>query len=175
MDLGADGLKTGDTTESGFGLVGSAVQNGQRLIVVVNGLKTAADRAEESRKLLDWGFRSFDARTLFQPGDVVGQAQVYGGAQSEVDLVTDRPVKVFAAHGSGERLSAKIIYQGPLVAPVAQGVDAGKLKIWRGQSEVLEVPLKTGAAVAPGTLTQRALDAGIEWAGGLLRKTFAKN
>jgi D-alanyl-D-alanine carboxypeptidase (penicillin-binding protein 5/6) len=175
MDLGADGLKTGDTAESGFGLVGSAIQNGQRLIVVVNGLKTAADRAEESRKLLDWGFRSFDARTLFEPGDVVGQAQVYGGAQGEVDLVTDRPVKVFAAHGSGERLTAKIVYQGPLVAPVAQGLDAGRLKIWRGQSEVLEIPLKTGGMVAPGTLTQRALDAGLEWAGGLLRKTFAKN
>jgi D-alanyl-D-alanine carboxypeptidase (penicillin-binding protein 5/6) len=175
MDLGADGLKTGDIAESGFGLVGSAVQNGQRLIVVVNGLKTAADRAEESRKLLDWGFRSFDARTLFQPGDVVGQAQVYGGAQSEVPLVTERPVKVFAARGSGEKLTAKIVYQGPLIAPVAPGVDVGRLKIWRGQSQVLDVALKTGGSVATGTLTQRALDAGLEWAGGLLRKTLAKN
>jgi D-alanyl-D-alanine carboxypeptidase (penicillin-binding protein 5/6) len=175
MDLGADGLKTGDIAESGFGLVGSAVQNGQRLIVVVNGLKTAADRAEESRKLLDWGFRSFDARTLFQAGDVVGQAAVYGGAAGEVDLVAEKPVKVFAAHGSGDKLSAKIVYQGPLRAPVAEGVEAGRLRIWRGQSQVLEVPLKTGGAVAMGTLTQRALDAGLELAGGFLRKTFAKN
>ena len=175
MDLGADGLKTGDVAESGFGLVGSAVQNGQRLIVVVNGLKTAADRAEESRKLLDWGFRSFDARTLFQPGDIVGQAKVYGGSQGEVALVAEKPIKVFAARGSGEKLTAKIVYQGPLVAPVAQGVEVGRLKIWRGQSQVLDVPLKTGEAVAVGTLTQRALDAGLELAGGLLRKTFAKN
>ena len=80
MNLGADGLKTGDTAESGFGLVGSAVQDGQRLILVVNGLKTAAERGEESRKLLNWGFRAFDARTFFQPGDTVGRAQVYGGA-----------------------------------------------------------------------------------------------
>ena len=58
---------------------------------------------------------------------------------------------------------------------MAQGVDAGSLKIWRGQSEVLEIPLKTGGAVGQGTLTQRALDAGMEWAGGLLRKTLAKN
>jgi D-alanyl-D-alanine carboxypeptidase (penicillin-binding protein 5/6) len=175
MDLGADGLKTGDVAESGFGLVGSAVQNGQRLIVVVNGLKTAADRAEESRKLLDWGFRSFDARTLFQPGDIVGQAKVYGGAQGDVALVAEKPVKVFAARGSGEKLSAKIVYQGPLIAPVAQGVEVGRLKIWRGQSQVLDVPVKTGEAVAVGTLSQRALDAGLELAGGLLRKTFAKN
>jgi D-alanyl-D-alanine carboxypeptidase (penicillin-binding protein 5/6) len=175
MDLGADGLKTGDIAESGFGLVGSAVQNGQRLIVVVNGLKTAADRAEESRKLLDWGFRSFDARTLYQAGDVVGQAAVYGGAQGEVDLVAEKPVKVFAAHGSGDKLSAKIIYQGPLAAPVAEGVEAGRLRIWRGQSQVLEVPLRTGGSVAVGTLTQRALDAGLELAGGFLRRTLAKN
>jgi D-alanyl-D-alanine carboxypeptidase (penicillin-binding protein 5/6) len=175
MDLGADGLKTGDIAESGFGLVGSAVQNGQRLIVVVNGLKTAADRAEESRKLLDWGFRSFEARTLFQAGDVVGQAEVYGGAEGEVPLVAENPVKVFAAHGSGEKLSAKIIYQGPLMAPVAEGVEVGRLRIWRGQSQVLEVPLQTGGSVAIGTLTERAVDAGLELAGGFLRKTFAKN
>ncbi len=175
MDLGADGLKTGELPESGYGLVGSAVQNGQRLIVVVNGVKTAADRAEESRKLLSWGFRSFDARTLFQAGDVVGQAQVYGGAQGEVPLVAEKPVKVFATHGSGERLSAKIVYQGPLAAPVAEGVEAGRLRVWRGQSQVLDVPLRTGGSVARGTLSQRALDAGLELAGGLIRRALAKN
>jgi D-alanyl-D-alanine carboxypeptidase (penicillin-binding protein 5/6) len=124
---------------------------------------------------LEWGFRSFDARTLFQTGDAVGQADVYGGAQGEVALVAEKPVKIFAAHGSGDKLSAKIIYQGPLIAPVAEGVEVGRLRIWRGQSQVLEVPLKTGGSVAAGTLTQRALDAGLELAGGLLRKTFAKN
>lgn len=175
MDLGADGLKTGELPESGYGLVGSAVQNGQRLIVVVNGLKTAADRAEEARKLLSWGFRSFDARMLFQAGDVVGQASVYGGAQGEVPLVTEKAVKVFATHGSGERLSAKIVYEGPLAAPVAAGMEVGSLRIWRGETQVLETPLKTGGSVATGTLTQRALDAGLELAGGLLRKAFAKN
>jgi serine-type D-Ala-D-Ala carboxypeptidase (penicillin-binding protein 5/6) len=175
MDLGADGLKTGELPESGYGLVGSAVQNGQRLIVVVNGLKTAADRAEEARKLLSWGFRSFDARTLFQAGDVVGEAEVYGGAQGEVPLVTEKPITVFATHGSDERLSAKIAYEGPLAAPVAAGVEVGRLMIWRGQTQVLDAPLKTGGSVATGTLTQRALDAGLELAGGLLRRAFAKN
>ena len=175
MDLGADGLKTGDLADSGFGLVGSAVQNGQRLIIVLNGLKTATDRAEEARKMLNWGFRSFDARTLFEPGDIVGQAEVYGGAQGEVALVAAKQVKVFAAHGSGDKLSAKIFYRGPLIAPVAEGVEVGRLRVWRGQSQVLDVQLKTGGAVAQGTLSQRALDAGLELAGGFLRKTFAKN
>jgi serine-type D-Ala-D-Ala carboxypeptidase (penicillin-binding protein 5/6) len=175
MDLGADGLKTGDTADSGFGLVGSAVQNSQRLVVVVNGLKTAADRAEESRKLLDWGFRSFDARTLYQSGDIVGQAEVYGGAAGEVPLVAENEIKIFAAHGSTEKLTAKIVYQGPLVAPVNEGMEAARLKIWRGSSQVLDVPLKTGESVTTGTLNQRALDAGLELASGYLRKTFNKN
>jgi serine-type D-Ala-D-Ala carboxypeptidase (penicillin-binding protein 5/6) len=175
MDLGADGLKTGDLSDSGFGLVGSAVENGQRLIVVLNGLKTATDRAEEARKILNWGFRSFDARTLFEVGDVVGQAEVYGGAHGQVALVAAKQVKVFAAHGSGEKLTAKISYRGPLIAPVAEGVEVGRLKIWRGQSQVLDAPLKTGEAVARGTLSQRAIDASLELAGGFLRKTFAKN
>jgi len=175
MDLGADGLKTGELPESGYGLVGSAQQSGQRLIVVVNGLKTAADRAEEARKLLLWGFRSFDARTLFQPGEVVGGASVFGGAQGEVGLVSDNPIKVFLTHGSDEKLSAKIVYQGPLVAPVAKGVEVARLKVWRGQSLVLDLPLRTGEAVGLGTLRQRAFDAGVELALDLLRKPFAKN
>ena len=175
MDLGADGLKTGDIAESGFGLVGSAVQNGQRLIIVVNGLKTASDRSEESRKLLNWGFRSFDARTLFQAGDVVGAAAVFGGAQGEVPLVAAAPIKIFAARGSSEKLTAKIVYKGPLAAPVSAGQEVARLKVWRGASEVLDVPLKTAAAVATGTLSQRALDAGIEMASGFIRSAFAKN
>jgi serine-type D-Ala-D-Ala carboxypeptidase (penicillin-binding protein 5/6) len=175
MDLGADGLKTGDIAESGFGLVGSAVQNGQRLILVVNGLKTATDRSEESRKLLNWGFHSFDTKTLFQAGDVVGAASVFGGAQREVPLIAEAPIKIFVARGTSEKLTAKIVYKGPLAAPVGEGEEAAHLKIWRGASEVLDVPLKTANAVETGTLSQRALDAGIEMASGLIRKTFAKN
>jgi D-alanyl-D-alanine carboxypeptidase (penicillin-binding protein 5/6) len=74
MEIGADGLKTGNITESGFGLVGSAVQNGQRLIVVVNGLKTGKDRADEARRLLTWGFRSFESREIFPAGAVIADA-----------------------------------------------------------------------------------------------------
>lgn len=174
-DLSADGLMPGDAPESGFGLVGSAVQNGQRLIVVVNGLKTAADRAEEARKLLNWGFRSFDPRLLFQPGDTVGTASVYGGEESEVPLTCEEPVKLFLTRGGQEKLSAKIVYVGPLLAPVAAGVEVARLKVWRGPTLALDVPLKTQAAVPLGGLGKRALDAGIELALGLLRKTFTKN
>jgi D-alanyl-D-alanine carboxypeptidase (penicillin-binding protein 5/6) len=174
MDMGADGLKTGDTAESGFGLVGSAVQNGQRLIVVINGLKTASERAEEARKLFNWGFRSFDPRVLFQPGDTVGTAAVYGGADGEVPLTCEQPAKVFLTRGGGERLTAKVVYMGPLIAPVSEGVEVGRLKVWRGTALALDLPVKTSAAVPEGGLTRRAFDAGLELVQSWLRRTLAK-
>ena len=174
-DLGADGLKTSELPDAGYDLVGSATQNGQRLILVVAGLKTAAERAEEGRKLLEWGFRAFDPRVLFEPGDTIGTAAVYGGEQSEAPLTCSAPVKVFLTHGSQERLTAKIVYLGPLPAPVAAGVEVGRLQIWRGQTLALEAPLKTQSAVALGGLGKRALDAGIEYGLGLIRKAFARN
>src|ERR1700688_49272 len=91
---GADGLKTGFTNDAGYGLVGSAVQNGLRLIVVVNGLKTANARSEEAKKLLEWGFRSFETRNLFAEGQIVGAAKVYGGASGSVPLQATALVKM---------------------------------------------------------------------------------
>ncbi len=175
MDVGADGLMIGNSPEGGYGLVGSAVQNGQRLIVVVNGLKNAADRAEEARKLLNWGFRSFDPRVIFQPGDTVGEASVYGGAASEAPLTCEEPIKVFLTRGSQEKLTAKIVYMGPLVAPVAADAEVARLKVWRGSTLVLDAPLKTQSAVPLGGLSKRAVDAGIELAIDLIRKGLARN
>ena len=84
MNVGADGMKTGFTKEAGYGLVGSAVQNGLRLIVVVNGLSSANARADEAKKLLEWGYRNFDQRILFAEGQTIGAAKVYGGASGHV-------------------------------------------------------------------------------------------
>ncbi|TXM78463.1 D-alanyl-D-alanine carboxypeptidase, partial [Methylobacterium sp. WL122] len=87
LDIGADGLKTGYLEESGYALTGSAVQNGQRLIMVISGLKTARDRAAEARKLMEWGFRAFEPRQVFTPGETVAEASVFGGASGSVPLV----------------------------------------------------------------------------------------
>jgi len=172
---GADGLKTGEAPDNGLSLVGSANQDGQRLIVVVAGLKTAVERGEEGRKLLEWGFHSFEPRLLFQPGDVVGSASVFGGASSEVPLTCDAPVKVFLTRGGQERLTAKIVYRGPLAAPVAVGEQLATLRVWRGQTLTLEAPLRTQKAVALGGLGKRALDASVELATDLIRGALAKN
>ena len=174
MNIGADGLKTGDIAESGFGLVGSAVQNGQRLILVINGLKSARDRANEAQKLLAWGFRSFEQRTLFVAGDLVGTAAVYGGAQSSVDLAAEKDAKLLVQRGSAERLSGKIVYTGPLPAPIEAGAEVAHLKILRGDRELVDYPLRTAEAVPVGALPHRALDAGVELVGNLIRQRFAR-
>jgi serine-type D-Ala-D-Ala carboxypeptidase (penicillin-binding protein 5/6) len=175
MDIGADGLKTGNIEESGFGLVGSAIQGGQRVIVVINGLKTANDRKDEARKLIQWGLRSFEKKVLFNAGDVIGYAKVYGGASFEAPLVANGPVTVLIPRGSAERLTAKIVYQGPLIAPVEEGKEVAHLKISRGTLQALDIPLKTQAAVESGPLWRRALDAALELGYGVIRKSFSKS
>jgi D-alanyl-D-alanine carboxypeptidase (penicillin-binding protein 5/6) len=172
---GADGLKTGDDAAGEFSLVGSAVDDGQRLIVVIAGVKTAAERGEEARKLLDWGFRSFEPRVLYHAGTVVGSASVYGGASGDVPLVCDTEIKVFLARGDQEHLTAKIVYLGPLAAPVEADAQVATLRIWRGATLVLEAPLRTQTSVPVGGLAKRAFDAGIEFAAGLIRNVMAKN
>lgn len=169
MGIGADGLKTGYTKEAGYGLVGSAVQNGLRLIVVVNGLKTMKERAEEARKLLEWGFRGFESRVLFAEGETVGEAKLYGGAKGRVTLVAERPIRLLVPRGTTEKLSARVVYAGPIQAPVEKGKPIGQLKVWRGDRLTLEVPLQTGESVPMGGLTQRAFDAATELVIGLFR------
>jgi D-alanyl-D-alanine carboxypeptidase (penicillin-binding protein 5/6) len=174
MDLGADGVKAGDTADGGFALVGSAAQDGQRLIVVMNGLKSATERAEEARKLFNYGFHSFERRVLFESGDKVGTASVYGGATNEVSLVSEGPIVLFTPREESDKLIAKTVYTGPLAAPVEAGREAARLKIWRGDMLVVDVPLKTGAAVPLGGLTQRAIDAGIELTGDAVRQALTR-
>jgi serine-type D-Ala-D-Ala carboxypeptidase (penicillin-binding protein 5/6) len=156
---GADGLKTGFTKESGYGLVASAEQNGLRLIVVVMGAKGEKERADEARKLLEWGFRSFEARILFAEGQTVGEAKVFGGEKGYVPLVGSRAIRLMVPRNVSEKIVARVTYTGPLPAPVERGRQAGVLKVWRGDTLALEVPLHTGEEVGKGSLSQRAFDA----------------
>lgn len=172
-DIGADGLKTGNIDESGYGLIGSAVQNDQRLIVVVNGLKTAKDRATESRKLLDWGFRAFEAQQLFADGQIVGEAQVFGGNMRSLPLVAKKPVRVLVPRGDGERVTARIVYTGPLKAPIQKGAEVARLQVSRGDMQALDMPLYANEDVQQGTLSQRALDGLLEFSTGWVRRAFS--
>lgn len=174
LNIGADGMKTGYTREGGFGLVGSAVQNGLRLIVVVNGTKTAKERADEAKKLLDWGFSGFEQRPLFIAGEVLGQARVFGGTQTSVGLVGPKAISMLIPRNSRERISAKIAYTGPVPAPIKQGQTIGTLKVFRGTNVALEVPLQALESVERGNLSRRAFDAASELVIGLVRTGIAK-
>jgi len=169
LGLGADGLKTGDTAEAGFTLVGSAVQDELRLIVVLAGAKSEKERAEEARKLLEWGFKGFETRVLFAEGQTVGEAKVFGGKTSYVPLVGPGIVKVMMPRNNEERLSERIVYRGPVPAPVAKGQPIGKLEVRRGDSLALEVPLRAAEDVGPGSMSKRAMDAVTELMIGLFR------
>ena len=166
---GADGLKTGFTSEAGYGMVGSAIQNGLRLIVVVNGLKSAKERGDEAKKLLDWGFRSFERRILFAEGQTIGSAKVFGGDRGSVPLVAPGMIRIMMPKSGSEKILARIIYNGPVAAPVEAGRFIGTLKVWRGDNIVLEAPLRAAERIDKGTLTQRAIDSASELVINLFR------
>ena len=169
MNIGADGLKTGFTNDGGYGLAGSAVQNGTRLLVVVNGLKTAKERGEEAKKILEFGYRGFETKPLFAAGQVVGSAKLFGGDRGSVPLVGDGPISVLMPKNATERLSAKISYSGPVPAPVTRGQEIASLSIYRGNMLVVESPLYAAEDVGTGNLPHRAFDAASELVIGLFR------
>lgn len=169
MDIGADGLAVGASETGGFGIVGSVNQNGRRLIVAMSGLASDRERAEEARKLLDWGIRSFQKTEIFAGGEVVGEAQVFGGAKSGVALKAKGPVTIFLPTANGNKVTASIVYDGPVAAPVEEGQRVGVLRVWIGDTLSQETPLFAAESVGVGSLPQRAFDAATELAVGWLR------
>ena len=171
---GADGLMTGYTKEGGYGMVGSAVQNGLRLIVAINGMEDPDDRATEAKKILEWGFRNFELRNLFEAEQVVGYAKVFGGATGSVPLVSKTPVRVMIQRNGSDKLFARIVYNGPVRAPVEAGKQIGAVKVWRGSNIAVETPLYAEQAVGTGSMTGRAFDSAGELFIGLFRAGAAK-
>jgi len=174
MNIGADGLKTGFIKEAGYGLVGSAVQNGLRLIVVVTGLRSEKERADDAKKMLEWGFHNFQSGLLFADGQEIAQAKVYGGAKGHVPLTAGKEVRLMVPRGSRDKIIARVVYSGPVPAPVQQGQKIGMLKVWRGESVVLEVPLRAAESVDAGSMPRRAFDAATELVLGLVRAGFKR-
>jgi len=166
---GADGLKTGYTKEGGYGMVGSAVQNGTRLIVVVNGLEDPDDRATEAKKMLEWGFRNFETRILFAADQPLGYARVFGGASRSVKLSSREPVKVMVQKNGVERLIARVVYNGPVRAPVEAGQRIGVVRVWRGPNVAVETPVYAAEPVGTGSTMRRALDGVSELVIGVFR------
>ena len=166
---GADGLKTGYTKEGGYGMVGSVVQNGTRLIVVVNGLEDPEDRATEAKKMLEWGYRNFETRILFAADQTLGYARVFGGETRSVKLMSPQPVKVMVAKQGNETLIARVVYNGPVRAPVAAGQKVGVVRVWRGPNVAMESPVYAAESVAVGSTMRRAMDGAQELVTGMFR------
>lgn len=171
---GADGLKTGYTKEGGYGMVGSAVQNDTRLIVVINGLEDSEDRATEAKKMLEWGFRSFETRTLIAANQPVGYARVFGGESRSVKLVSPDPIKVMVSKNGNDKLLARVIYSGPVKAPITAGQKIGVVRVWRGANVAMETPVYAADAVGTGSTMRRALDGAQELVIGMFRAGVEK-
>jgi D-alanyl-D-alanine carboxypeptidase (penicillin-binding protein 5/6) len=144
---GADGLKTGHTEEAGFGLTASAIRGGRRLILVVNGLPSMRARAEESSRLLEWGFREFDNVVMFRAADTVEEVPVWLGERPTVPLVTGRDLVLTLPRQWRQGLRARVRYDAPVAAPVAKGQELGKLVVSGQGVPEMELPLIAGADV----------------------------
>ena len=144
---GVDGLKTGHTEEGGYGQATSAVRDSRRLLLVVNGLNSMADRAQETARLMEWGFREFSNTTIFRAGDVVTEAPVWLGEQEKVPLIISRSVQVTspARQATLPRVVAR--FEGPLAAPIVKGARLGSVAVTLPDNRVIEYPLEAGASV----------------------------
>ncbi len=146
-NIGADGLKTGHTEASGYGLTASAKRGDRRLVLVVNGLESVNQRAREAERLLAWGFREFDNYALFKAGDRVDEAEVWLGDAPTVPLVASRDIVVTLARKARRAMTVKVVYDGPIAAPIAKGAEIAKLIVTAPDVEPVEVPLLAGAQI----------------------------
>jgi len=156
---GADGVKTGHTKNAGYGLVGSAVRDGRRLILVLNGMKSKAERARESIKLMDWGFRRFQRISLFRQGDKVSTARVWGGKDSHVPLLAKNDISIRLSPAERKQAKMTVLYNGPLKAPIRTGQEVGKIVFKLDDKTISSAPLVTGANIdTDESIWSRAID-----------------
>lgn len=144
---GADGLKTGHTRASGYGLVASVSQRGRRLILVVNGLQSPKQRSQETERLFDWAYREFNNYSLFSAGDVVENADVWLGQEARVPLLIRDDVKLTLSRKARRKMEVKVTYNGPVAAPVRAGEELAILTISAPEQETFQIPLVAGKDV----------------------------
>jgi len=155
---GADGIKTGFTNQAGYGFLGSAIRGGRRLVMVLAGADRHQDRASAAAALMDWGFAAFDSRPLFATGATVGEARVQDGAAASVPLVAPANYAVTTPRGSPGQVKLRVVYYGPLIAPIRKGAMVGSLEIRVDGGVPSRVPLMAGADVAKAGAFARLLN-----------------
>ena len=156
---GVDGMKTGSTKDAGFGVVASANQEGRRLILVLGGLDKKDEVKTEGQKLLEWGFAAYSEVRLFDAGEVVGNARVWGGDRMWLPLTGAGPISiVMPKYPANQKLTAAIVYKRPLKTPIAKGDKVGLLRVTSSSKSVNEVPLYAAEDVKPGGIVRRGFD-----------------
>lgn len=157
--LGVDGLKTGYIKEAGYGLVASSKRGDQRLILVVNGLESKQEREGEPRKLIEWGYKSFKPFRLFDQGAKVSDALVWGGTQHYVPLVGDGNINIILPATASGKVSASIVYNGPIKAPIRKGDQVAVLRITSAESSATnDIKLYAGDDIDQSNFAMRGLD-----------------
>ncbi|MGY9049650.1 hypothetical protein P775_14155 [Puniceibacterium antarcticum] len=157
LGIGADGLKTGHTVEAGYGLVGSAQQDGRRVVFSMTGLESTRARAEESEAIVNWAFRQFAEKQITTAGQPIATAQVWNGAEDSVGLVTKEDVSLLLPTLTGGPLEAEVVYTGPLQAPIAEGAQLAELIVRPEGLPEHRVQLVAQNAVPRGGFVNRML------------------
>ena len=155
LGIGADGLKTGHTQEAGYGLVGSAVQGERRVVFVISGLDSSAQRASESERIVNWAFRNFVKKDFAKKDTVVGTADVWLGRKDSVDLYTQKDIIALLPYDAVDSFKASIKYTGPLEAPIAKDAQVATLMLESDGLEPTEYPLFAKTDVRKGGLLSR--------------------
>jgi serine-type D-Ala-D-Ala carboxypeptidase (penicillin-binding protein 5/6) len=144
---GADGIKTGHTHESGYSFLGSAERDGRRLVMVIAGARSIDERARAARAFLEWGYSAWQPRPLFRSGEIVAAARVQGGDSRTVGLVAARDIYAVIPRDGDTGISLKLVYRGPVRAPIAKGAEVAELEIAVEGMRAGRVPLRAAHAV----------------------------
>lgn len=152
---GADGIKTGFTRQAGYGFLGTATRNGQRLVMVVAGVDTAQARRQAARQFMEWGFQAFDRHALFPAGAILGSARVQNGADLKVGLKAVTPIYYLTPSGKKSTISLSLRYKGPVPAPIAAGTQVAELEINVKGQGIYRVPLVATSDVPTAGFWQR--------------------
>lgn len=166
LGIGADGLKTGHTSEAGYGLVGSAKQGDRRIVFVIAGLDTAAERAEEAERIVNWAFRQFVQRDLVTGGTRIAEAEVWMGAKPTVGLTVAQDLSLLVPVLDQDGVTAEVVYLGPIEAPITAGDEIAELVITLEGLPETRLPLIADADIAAGGFSTRLRTAALV----LLRK-----
>lgn len=146
-EIGVDGLKTGYTRDSGYGLAASALRGERRIILVVNGLKSKKARSREPERLMEWAFREFNNYALFKAGEQLDEAHVWLGTSGRVPLIIKEDVTLTFPRKHRRKMKVKLIYDGPIPAPIKRGTEVGKVVVSLPGQADLSVPVLAGADV----------------------------